>query len=68
VVTSERPYRKARSRADARCILEAEAGAHLDSKVVAALLKTLDKETRNRESERAESTGSRTRQRLTSQK
>jgi HD-GYP domain-containing protein (c-di-GMP phosphodiesterase class II) len=53
VVTSERPYRKARSRADARCILEAESAAHLDPNVVAAVLKILDKETRNRESDPA---------------
>jgi HD-GYP domain-containing protein (c-di-GMP phosphodiesterase class II) len=49
VVTSERPYRKARSRAEARSILEAEAGAHLDAEVVEALIKTLDKEIRHRQ-------------------
>lgn len=49
VLTFERPYRTARSRAEARCILEAEAGTHLDPKVVAALLNVLDKEIRNRE-------------------
>jgi HD-GYP domain-containing protein (c-di-GMP phosphodiesterase class II) len=49
VVTSERPYRKARSRAEARSILEAESGAHLDAEVVAALIKTLDKEIRHRQ-------------------
>jgi hypothetical protein len=49
VITSDRPYRKARSRADARCVVESEAGTHLDPKVVAALMKTLDAESRNQE-------------------
>jgi HD-GYP domain-containing protein (c-di-GMP phosphodiesterase class II) len=43
VLTSDRPYRKARSRADARCVVEAEAGPHLDPKVVEAFLKTFDR-------------------------
>jgi putative two-component system response regulator len=43
VITSDRPYRKARSRGDARRVVEGEAGAHLDPRVVAALMKTFDK-------------------------
>jgi HD-GYP domain-containing protein (c-di-GMP phosphodiesterase class II) len=42
VLTSDRPYRKARSGAEARAIVEKEAGAHLDGRVVEALLATLD--------------------------
>jgi HD-GYP domain-containing protein (c-di-GMP phosphodiesterase class II) len=53
VITSDRPYRKARSQADARRVVETEAGAHLDPKVVAALLKTLDTELPYRESDPA---------------
>jgi putative two-component system response regulator len=45
VLTSDRPYRKARSAADARSVVQQEAGAHLDPKVVAALLTSLDHET-----------------------
>jgi hypothetical protein len=51
VLTSDRPYRKARSRADARRVVETEAGSHLDPKVVDALLKILDKEIPNYESD-----------------
>ena len=43
VITSDRPYRKARSRGDARRVVEKEAGTHLDPRVVAALLKTFDR-------------------------
>lgn len=50
VLTSDRPYRKARGQTDARCVVETEAGTHLDPKVVGALLKTLDSDPRNRES------------------
>jgi hypothetical protein len=42
VLTSDRPYRKARSGSEARAILEREAGAHLDRTVVDALLATLN--------------------------
>jgi putative two-component system response regulator len=45
VLTSDRPYRKARSAADARSVVQKEAGTHLDPKVVAALLTSLDHET-----------------------
>ncbi len=51
VLTSDRPYRKARSGADARSVVEAEAGTHLDPKVVEALLKTLYGENRDGESD-----------------
>jgi len=42
VLTSDRPYRKARSVAEARAVVAQESGAHLDREVVAALFKTLD--------------------------
>ena len=42
VLTSDRPYRNARSNSDALCVIRAEAGSHLDQKVVRALLTTLD--------------------------
>jgi HD-GYP domain-containing protein (c-di-GMP phosphodiesterase class II) len=45
VLTSDRPYRKARSAADARTVVQHEAGTHLDPKVVTALLTSLDHET-----------------------
>jgi len=45
VLTSDRPYRKARSAADARSVVQHETGTHLDPKVVAALLTSLDHET-----------------------
>jgi HD-GYP domain-containing protein (c-di-GMP phosphodiesterase class II) len=41
VLTSDRPYRKARSQAEARVIIQSEAGVHLDPRIVAALLKTI---------------------------
>jgi HD-GYP domain-containing protein (c-di-GMP phosphodiesterase class II) len=41
-LTSDRPYRKACSVWEARRVLQDEAGAHLDPKVVAALLRSLD--------------------------
>ena len=41
-LTSDRPYRKACSTWEARRVLREEAGAHLDPKVVAALLRSLD--------------------------
>jgi HD-GYP domain-containing protein (c-di-GMP phosphodiesterase class II) len=44
VLTSDRPYRKACSVNDALCVVRAEAGSHLDRKVVNALLTTLGAE------------------------
>lgn len=41
-LTSDRPYRSARSDADARRVLLEEAGARLDAKAVGALFKALD--------------------------
>jgi HD-GYP domain-containing protein (c-di-GMP phosphodiesterase class II) len=41
-LTSDRPYRKACSTWEARRVLREEAGARLDPKVVAALLRSLD--------------------------
>jgi HD-GYP domain-containing protein (c-di-GMP phosphodiesterase class II) len=41
-LTSDRPYRKACSTWEARRVLQEEAGSHLDPKVVAALLRSLD--------------------------
>ena len=41
VLTSDRPYRKARSREDARCVVETEAGSHLDPRVVDGLMEIL---------------------------
>ena len=42
VLTSDRPYRKARSCAEALSVIQAEAGSHLDHRVVTALLATVD--------------------------
>jgi putative two-component system response regulator len=42
VLTSDRPYRRARTDREARRILEAEAGSHLDPHIVSALLQSLD--------------------------
>ena len=42
VLTSDRPYRRARTDREARRILEAEAGPHLDPHIVSALLQSLD--------------------------
>ena len=44
VLTSDRPYRKARSAKEARAVVIEESGSHLDSEVVAALLRTLDED------------------------
>ncbi len=44
VLTSDRPYRAARSRAEARRVVEEQSGSHLDSRLVAALLHVLDRE------------------------
>ncbi len=40
VLTSDRPYRKARSQTEARAIIQSENGTHLDPRIVVALLKT----------------------------
>jgi HD-GYP domain-containing protein (c-di-GMP phosphodiesterase class II) len=42
VLTSDRPYRRARTDREARRVLEAEAGPHLDPHIVGALLHVLD--------------------------
>jgi HD-GYP domain-containing protein (c-di-GMP phosphodiesterase class II) len=39
VLTSDRPYRRARSEEEARTIIEAESGNHLDRRIVGAMLK-----------------------------
>jgi len=40
VLTSDRPYRRARSEEEARAILDTEAGGHLDQRMVAALMRS----------------------------
>ena len=45
VLTSDRPYRRATTEREARRVLEAEAGPHLDARIVSALLESLDRET-----------------------
>jgi HD-GYP domain-containing protein (c-di-GMP phosphodiesterase class II) len=42
VLTSDRPYRKARSKSEARAIVREEAGAHLDAWAVHALMRSLE--------------------------
>lgn len=42
VLTSDRPYRRATTEREARSVLEAEAGPHLDARIVGALLDSLD--------------------------
>ena len=44
VLTSDRPYRRARDEREARRVLEDAAGPHLDPLVVSALLRSLDEE------------------------
>jgi len=44
VLTSDRPYQRARSEREARGVLEQAAGPHLDPAVVSALLRSLDGE------------------------
>ena len=44
VLTSDRPYRRATNDREARRVLEAEAGPHLDPRIVGALLQSLDHE------------------------
>jgi HD-GYP domain-containing protein (c-di-GMP phosphodiesterase class II) len=43
VLISDRPYRKARPPAEARSVIEHEAGGHLDPKLVRALLTVIDR-------------------------
>jgi len=45
VLTSDRPYQRARSEREARRLLEQEAGPHLDPVVVNALITSLDAHT-----------------------
>jgi HD-GYP domain-containing protein (c-di-GMP phosphodiesterase class II) len=42
VLTSDRPYRRARDEREARRVLQEAAGPHLDPNVVSALLRSLD--------------------------
>ena len=49
VLTSDRPYRKARSRGEALDIVRREAGTHLDSRLVDALLARLSDKTAKRQ-------------------
>ena len=44
VLTSDRPYRRARDEREARRVLRDEAGPHLDPVVVGALIRSLDEE------------------------
>src|SRR2546425_5616509 len=48
VLTSDRPYQRARSEREARRLLEQEAGPHLDPVVVSALITSLDAHTPRR--------------------
>ena len=50
VLTSDRPYRRARDEREARRVLEDAAGPHLDPVVVSALLRSLDEEASRRAS------------------
>jgi len=45
VLTSDRPYRRARDEREARRVLQEAAGPHLDPNVVSALLRSLDRPT-----------------------
>lgn len=42
VLTSDRPYRLARTVDEARAIVQSEAGSHLDARLVTSLLKSMD--------------------------
>jgi HD-GYP domain-containing protein (c-di-GMP phosphodiesterase class II) len=44
VLTTDRPYRHACAEAEARRVLQEEAGTHLDQRVVAALMRVLDRQ------------------------
>lgn len=44
VLTSDRPYQRARDEREARRVLESEAGPHLDPRVVSALLTSIDED------------------------
>ena len=46
VLTSDRPYRAARTADEARTIVQSEAGGHLDPRLVASLLKSLGQDVR----------------------
>jgi len=48
VLTSDRPYQRARSEREARRVLQEEAGPHLDPVVVSALIISLDAHTPRR--------------------
>jgi HD-GYP domain-containing protein (c-di-GMP phosphodiesterase class II) len=52
VLTTDRPYRNACAKAEARRIVQEEAGPHLDRRVVAALMRALDSEVTSPESTR----------------
>ena len=45
VLTTDRPYRRARNEPEARSVLQEAAGPHLDPRVVSALLRSLDEQT-----------------------
>jgi len=45
VLTTDRPYRRARDEREARSVLQEAAGPHLDPRVVSALLRSLDEQT-----------------------
>src|SRR6266702_7153449 len=49
VLTSDRPYRAARSVEDARQVVEQESAGHLDGRLVQALLRILDREGTDRD-------------------
>ena len=46
VLTSDRPYQRARDEREARRVMQEEAGPHLDPVVVGALLRSLDEQAR----------------------
>jgi len=49
VLTSDRPYRQARSADEARRVVEEESAGHLDARLVQALLRSLDREGSDRD-------------------
>jgi HD-GYP domain-containing protein (c-di-GMP phosphodiesterase class II) len=50
VLTTDRPYRQACGGREARRVVEAEAGTHLDPQVVVALMRALDREATSKDS------------------
>jgi HD-GYP domain-containing protein (c-di-GMP phosphodiesterase class II) len=54
VLTSDRPYRSARSSEEARVIVQSEAGSHLDPRLVDALLRTVPSRRANPETAKGE--------------